>query len=118
MSQGPLPIVWARTLAGHLRLRLEIAGLEHIQPGTAYIVTPLHEGLADAVALLHLPLDLRFVARDEFLAWPFFVGMLFVPFPWAWGVLGVAVFLLFFNTGPANTVTANVSRSAIRGSIR
>lgn len=48
------------------------------------------------------------------LAWPFFVGMLFVPFPWAWGVFGVAVFLLFFNTGPANTVTANVSRSGIR----
>ena len=47
-------------------------------------------------------------------AWPFFVAMLFVPFPATWGVLGVAVFLLFFNTGPANTVTANVSRSGIR----
>ena len=40
--------------------------------------------------------------------------MLYVPFPWAWGVLGVAVFFLFFNTGPANTILANVSRSTIR----
>jgi 1-acyl-sn-glycerol-3-phosphate acyltransferase len=55
---------------------VEISGLEHIAPGTAYIVTPLHEGLADAVALLHLPLDLRFVARDELFEWPFFGGLL------------------------------------------
>jgi len=48
------------------------------------------------------------------LAWPFFVGMLFCPFPYAWGLLVPALFLLFFNTGPANTILANVSRSAIR----
>jgi MFS family permease len=48
------------------------------------------------------------------LAFPFFVAMLYVPFPAAWGVLFVAVFFLFFNTGPANTILANVSRSSIR----
>ncbi len=48
------------------------------------------------------------------LAWPFFLAMLFMPFPAAWGVLFVAVFFLFFNTGPANTILANVSRSPIR----
>ena len=48
------------------------------------------------------------------LAWPCFVGMLFVPFPYAWGLLVPALFLLFFNTGPANTILANVSRSPIR----
>jgi MFS family permease len=48
------------------------------------------------------------------LAWPFFLAMLYVPFPWAWVVLFVAVFFLFFNTGPANTILANVSRSAVR----
>lgn len=47
-------------------------------------------------------------------AWPFFVGMLFAPLPWGWLLLFVAVFLLFFNTGPANTVLANVTRSEIR----
>jgi MFS family permease len=48
------------------------------------------------------------------LAWPFFVLMLFVPFPYAWVLLFVAVFGLFFNTGPANTILANVARSEIR----
>jgi len=48
------------------------------------------------------------------LAWPFFVAVLFTPFPVAWGFLFVAVFLLFFNTGPANTILANVTRSKIR----
>jgi len=47
-------------------------------------------------------------------AWPFFLAMLFLPFPTAWGVLFVAVFFLFFNTGPANTILANVSRSPVR----
>lgn len=48
------------------------------------------------------------------LAWPFFVAMLYTPFPWFWVVLFVAVFFLFFNTGPANTILANVSRSPVR----
>ena len=48
------------------------------------------------------------------LSWPFFVLMLFVPFPYAWVPLFVAVFGLFFNTGPANTILANVTRSDIR----
>lgn len=47
-------------------------------------------------------------------AWPFFVLMLYLPFPWAWLPLFVAVFGLFFNTGPANTILANVTRSEIR----
>jgi MFS family permease len=47
-------------------------------------------------------------------AWPFFVAALFAPFPLAWVLLFVAVFFLFFNTGPANTILANVTRSDIR----
>jgi MFS family permease len=47
-------------------------------------------------------------------SWPFFVLMLFVPFPYAWIPLFVAVFGLFLNTGPANTILANVTRSDIR----
>jgi MFS family permease len=47
-------------------------------------------------------------------AWPFFVAVMFVPFPAAWLCLFAAVFFLFFNTGPANTILANVTRSEIR----
>ncbi len=48
------------------------------------------------------------------LSFPAFLAMLFVPFPYAWLFLFVAIFGLFFNTGPANTILANTSRSAIR----
>ena len=49
-------------------------------------------------------------------AFPCFLAMLFVPFPYAWGLMFVAVFGLFFNTGPANTILANVVPSSIRSS--
>lgn len=53
-----------------LDIRLDIAGLDLIDPHESYIVTPLHEGFADALALWQLPLRLRFVARDELFDWP------------------------------------------------
>lgn len=67
---------WARALSGHLGIQLRLDGLEHIVPNTPYIATPLHEGLADVLALLQLPIDLRFVARDELFEWPFFGRLL------------------------------------------
>jgi MFS transporter, Spinster family, sphingosine-1-phosphate transporter len=54
------------------------------------------------------------IGWSTLLSFPFFVAMLLVPFPYAWGFLFVAVFFLFFNTGPANTILVNVSRSGIR----
>jgi 1-acyl-sn-glycerol-3-phosphate acyltransferase len=60
---------WACGLRQALGIRLDIAGLEHINPNETYVITPLHEGFADIVALLRLPLQLRFVVRDEFATW-------------------------------------------------
>jgi hypothetical protein len=40
--------------------------------------------------------------------------MLVTPFPAAWIVIFWAVFFLFFNTGPSNTILANVTRPSIR----
>lgn len=62
---------WARRVAGYLDIHLDMEGLEHIDPHAVYVVTPLHEGFADVLALLHLPLDLRFAARDELFTWRF-----------------------------------------------
>ncbi|GIV96962.1 MAG: hypothetical protein KatS3mg057_1619 [Herpetosiphonaceae bacterium] len=62
---------WARAVRRYLRLRLDLEGLEHIESGRSYVVVSLHEGFADILALLHLPLDLRFVARDELFGWRF-----------------------------------------------
>jgi MFS family permease len=48
------------------------------------------------------------------LAVPFFVAMLFTPFPFAWILMFVSVFFMFLNTGPSNTAIANVSLPKIR----
>ena len=48
------------------------------------------------------------------LACPFVLLMLTLPFPLAWAAIGAAVFFLFFNTGPSNTILANVTRPTIR----
>jgi MFS family permease len=50
------------------------------------------------------------------IAAPFVVAMLYVPFPLAWVMLFLAVFFLFFNTGPSNTALANVVHPSIRAS--
>lgn len=60
---------WARAVARILRLELDIEGMEHIDPTQSYVVVALHEGFADAVALMHLPLRPRFLVRDELFAW-------------------------------------------------
>jgi MFS family permease len=49
-------------------------------------------------------------------AFPFFLLFLFTPFPLAWAPLTLTVFCLFFNTGPTNTILANVTHPAIRAS--
>ena len=48
------------------------------------------------------------------LACPFFVAALYLPFPSAWVAMFVAIFCLFFNTGPSNTAIINVSLPAVR----
>jgi len=47
-------------------------------------------------------------------AFPFFLLMLIVPFPAAWICIFCAEFCLFFNTGPSNTILANVTHPSVR----
>lgn len=61
---------WARAAAKVLGLRLEIEGLDLVDPSKTYVIVALHEGLADVVALFHLPLPMRFLVRDELFSWP------------------------------------------------
>src|SRR5687768_3759630 len=67
---------WARGVVRHLAIRLELSGLDLVDPSQAYVVTPLHEGFADALAMLHVPLNLRFAVRDELFDWRQFGGLL------------------------------------------
>lgn len=45
---------------------------------------------------------------------PMIPAMVYAPFPLAWLFIFLAVFCLFFNTGPTNTVLANVTPSRLR----
>jgi MFS family permease len=47
---------------------------------------------------------------------PLSIAMLYVPFPWAWICIFLACFCLFFNTGPTNTIIANVTHPSMRAS--
>ncbi|HEX8342691.1 MAG TPA: MFS transporter [Tepidisphaeraceae bacterium] len=47
---------------------------------------------------------------------PLLLLILVTPFPAVWGVIFLAVFALFFNTGPSNTALANVVSPAVRAS--
>jgi MFS family permease len=53
-------------------------------------------------------------AVGAFCGLPFLIAFLFVPFPYAWIMLFLAVFGLFLNTGPVNTILANVTPPAVR----
>jgi MFS family permease len=48
------------------------------------------------------------------IAFPFSIAMLFTPFPAAWVMMFIAIFFLFFNTGPSNTALANVTHPSVR----
>lgn len=48
------------------------------------------------------------------LGFPIFVAALYVPFPFAWILMFLATFCLLFNTGPANTIIADVNSTAVR----
>ena len=53
----------------HWQVKLEVAGLEQVGRGP-YLIAALHEGMADVLCMLQLPLPMRFVARREIFAWP------------------------------------------------
>ena len=48
------------------------------------------------------------------IAFPFAAAIVLAPFPLAWIFMFIAIFCLFFNTGPANTALANVTHPSVR----
>jgi MFS family permease len=48
------------------------------------------------------------------LSFPMLLLMIHLPFPLAWIPLALSVFFLFFNTGPTNTILANVTHPLLR----
>lgn len=64
--------VWAQAVVTELQIDISVHGRDRIDPAAQYVVAPLHEGFADVLALLRLPLDLNWVIRDELLELPYF----------------------------------------------
>lgn len=60
---------WSARVLDVTNTRLDVVGLEHIDPDESYVVAPLHESFADALALLQVPVPLAWVARDELADW-------------------------------------------------
>ncbi len=58
----------AKTIARALDLHIQMVGLEHL-PKEPCVIAPLHEGLLDVLALLHLPLPMCFATRGELFDW-------------------------------------------------
>ena len=54
------------------------------------------------------------IAGGAFFAFPCYLGLLYVPFPYAWGFIFLAIVGLFVHTGPAFTLLANVTKSNVR----
>ena len=48
------------------------------------------------------------------IAFPLFLLLPITPFPLAWALIFAGSFCLFFNTGPANTILANVTHVSMR----
>ncbi len=48
------------------------------------------------------------------IAFPFSAAVVLTPFPLAWVLMFLALFFLFFNTGPSNTALANVTLPSVR----
>ncbi|MCP4306053.1 MAG: 1-acyl-sn-glycerol-3-phosphate acyltransferase [bacterium] len=63
---------WAAAVVAELEIDLRVHGEHLIDSSQQYVVVPLHEGFADVLALLSLPLDLSWVIRDELLELPYF----------------------------------------------
>jgi MFS family permease len=48
------------------------------------------------------------------IGFPVLLLVLVTPFPWAWGLIAIAEFCVFLNTGPTNTILANVTHPSVR----
>ena len=64
--------VWARSLLWIAGVKVDAEGLEQLQPGTPYIMVANHLSYMDTpVILTHIPIEFRFLAKEELFRWWF-----------------------------------------------
>ena len=111
--------VWAPTYLSEQR------GIPEAQAGVAFgailavggLVSTLFGGwLGDKLQKRYKSSYFLVSGTGMLLGFPATLAMLWVPFPYAWGCIFLAVFFLFMNIGPSNTALANVTPPAMRAS--
>ncbi|MGC8760058.1 MAG: lysophospholipid acyltransferase family protein [Bryobacteraceae bacterium] len=76
-QQFAIARVWARTLLWAAGARVRAVGLEKIDPRGTYVICPNHVSYMDTPVLLAwLPVEFRFMAKEELLKLPFIGGHL------------------------------------------
>lgn len=109
MSHGNISGDAQKALLNHINL---IFGLITVVAGL--LATPLG-GIAGDRLKRRIPGAYFLVSGAGLvIAFAAFLLLLICPFPAAWGLVFIAEFALFFNTGPSNTILANVTSPAIR----
>ncbi|HEU4677979.1 MAG TPA: MFS transporter [Terrimicrobiaceae bacterium] len=93
------------------RVNLIFGGITAI---AGLLATLLGGWLGDRLSRRHPGAYFYVSALSMFLAFPSTLAMLYAPFPLAWILCFLAIFFLFFNTSPANTAIANVTKPGIR----
>ena len=64
---------WARSIVFLSRVKVSVQGLEHIDPGAAYVYMANHQSMFDVLALLgYLPVQFRWIAKMELFKIPIF----------------------------------------------
>jgi 1-acyl-sn-glycerol-3-phosphate acyltransferase len=64
---------WARSILWVNRAKVSVEGMDHIDPGAAYVYMANHQSMFDILALLgHLPVQFRWVAKKELFQIPIF----------------------------------------------
>jgi len=64
---------WARSILWVSRAKVSVEGMDHIDPGAAYVYMANHQSMYDILALLgYLPVQFRWVAKKELFRIPIF----------------------------------------------
>lgn len=111
-------------MPAYLKAR-EVAHLGPLDPVTTFgvlttlaglIATLLGGWLGDRLRAIHSGSYFLVSGAGMLVGFPMVMLVLVSDFPLAWVWIFFAVFFLFFNTGPTNTILANVTHPAIRSS--
>lgn len=71
-TQTKMARLWGRSILIFARVKVEVQGLEHIQPGQGYVFASNHLSYMDTPTILSsIPVDFRFLAKEQLFKIPF-----------------------------------------------